>query len=76
MIDENLRRSNAKRVEYNYDVNDRVMMVEYDPTKLEARTRGPYRTARAFANGAVKLQLSAHEQETVNIRKIYPYRGP
>ena len=76
LINENLRRANAKRIEHNYDVNDRVMMVEYDPTKLDAKTHGPYRIVRVFTNGTVKIQKSAHVQETMNIRKIYPYRGP
>ena len=44
------------------------MMMEYgDPTKLEARTYGPYNIVRA-----VKIQRNQHVQETVNIRKIFP----
>jgi hypothetical protein len=41
LMDEILRRANAKRIDYNYNVGERIMMVEYDPTKLEARTYGP-----------------------------------
>lgn len=75
LIDENLRRANAKRLEWNYDVNDPVMMVEYEPNKMDARTHGPYRITRVFANGTVRIQRGPHVQEVVNIRKIYPYRG-
>ena len=60
----------------NCAASGRAMMVEYDPAKLEARTRGPYRITRAFTNGAVQLQMATHVQETVSTRKIYPYRGP
>ena len=75
LINENLIRANAKRISYNYQVGDRVMMVEYDPTKLQAKTHGPYQIARVFTNGTVSIRLSPAVQETVNIRKIYPYRG-
>ena len=76
LINENLRRANAKRIEWNYNINDRVMMVEYDPTKLDAKTHGPYLITRVFTNhGTVRIQRKPHVQETVNIRKIYPYKG-
>jgi transposase InsO family protein len=75
LIDENIRRTNAKRIDHNYNIGDRVKMVEYDPTKLDGRTHGPYTIVRVFTNGTVRIQRSAHVQETVNIRKLFPYRG-
>ena len=69
MIDKNLIRLNKKRVNHNYAVGERVVMVEYDPTKLQARTHGPYRIVRVFTNGTVRLQIDDNVQETVNIRK-------
>ena len=77
LIDENLIQVNAKRIQYNYKVNDRVTMVEYDPpTKLEAKTHGPYTITQVFTNATVNIQRSQHVQERVNIRKLYPYTGP
>mmetsp|Transcript_16480 Transcript_16480/g.24175 ORF Transcript_16480/g.24175 Transcript_16480/m.24175 type:complete len:131 (-) Transcript_16480:242-634(-) len=55
LINENLRRSNAKRIDHKYNVNERVMMVEYDPTKMEAKTHVPYPIVRVFTNGTVSL---------------------
>ena len=74
LVDENLRRTNAKRINHNYSVNDMVKFVEYNPNKLDSRTHGPYRIVRVFTNGTVRIQLSEHVQETVNIRKLFPYR--
>lgn len=75
LIDENLTRANAKRIEHNYNINDKIMMVEYDPTKLEAKTHGPYTITRVFTNGTIQIRLSPGAHETVNVRKVYPHRG-
>ena len=75
LIDKNLIRLNAKRIRYNYNVGDRVMMVEYNPTKLQARTKSPYQIVRVFTNGTVRIQIEDHVQETVNIRKLFPHKG-
>ena len=75
LIDEKLRRTNARRIQHNYSIGNRVMVVEYDPTKLDAKKRGPFTIVRVFTNGTVRLQIAAHVQETLNIRKIWPYKG-
>ena len=75
LIDNNLIRINKKRLNYNFSVGDKVMMIEYDPTKLEAQTHGPYRIVRVFTNGAVHIELADNVQETVNIWKLFPYHG-
>ena len=73
LVDENVRRVNARRIQHNYTIGDRVKFVNYNPNKLDSRTHGPYRIVRVFTNGTVRIQLSQHVQETVNIRKIFPY---
>ena len=75
LVDENLRRINAKRIDYSYDVGDWVKFVEYNPNKLDCWTHGPYRIVRVFMNGTVRVQLAPHIQETVNIRKLFPYNN-
>ena len=75
LIDENLRRVNAKRINYNFSVGDEVMVDEYDPVKICRRKHGPYRIVRVFTNNCVRVQLSPHVQETFNIRKLSPYKG-
>ena len=75
LIDENLRRLNAKRINYNFSIGDEVMVDEYDPVKICRRKHGPYRIVRVFTNNCVRVQLSPHVQETFNIRKLSPYKG-
>ena len=75
MIDKTLIRINKRRINYNFSVNNEVMMVKYDPTKLQARMHGPYRIVRMFTNGTVRIQLNNNVQETVSIKKLFPFRG-
>ena len=46
------------RINHNYNIGDRVKFVNYNPSKLDSRTHGPY-------------QLSQHVQDTVNTGKIF-----
>ena len=73
LIDKNLPRTNARHIQLNYSIGDRVMVVEYDPTKLDAKKRGTFAIVKVFTNGTVRLQIALHVQETFNI-KIRPYR--
>ena len=73
LVDENVRQVNAKIIQHNYAIGDQVKFVNYNPNKINSRTHGPYRIVRVFTNGMVRIQLSQHVQETVNIRKIFPY---
>ena len=74
-IDDNIRRHNKKRIDYNYRIGEMVKMQVYDPSKLSERFKGPYRIHQVNANGTVALQLRPHVTTTVNIRKIEPYKG-
>ena len=42
LIDENLRRVNAKRINYNFSVGDDVMVDEYYPVKMDIKKHRPY----------------------------------
>ena len=53
-----------------------MIVVEYDPTKLDAKKRGLFPRVRVFTNGTVRLQIAPHVKEIFNIRKIWPYREP
>ena len=75
LVDTNLIRSNKRRIHYNYQPGQRVMVVTEDPTKLQQRTHGPYLIQRIFTNGTVELQLNADNSTTVNIRKLVPIRN-
>ena len=73
-IDNNLIRSNKRRLTYNYQPGQQVMVLTEDPTKLQQRTHGPYIINKAFTNGTVELQLNATNATIVNIRKLVPMK--
>ena len=58
IIDNNpTMRTNQRRVDHNYNVGDRVMIIQYDPNKLDSKQHGPYRIVRVFTNGTIRVQL-------------------
>ena len=75
-IDTNLIRHNRSRIEHVFRTNDRVWMQEPDPDKLQPRKKGPFEIVQVHSNGTVKLQTTPSTTETVNIRKLTPYKEP
>ena len=75
MVDENLRRQNAKRLQHTYAVSDLVLLKHYDPVKLQERNHGPYPIAQVYTNGTIDVLRTPTLVERVNIRKVIPYRG-
>ena len=74
-IDRNIKHSNNKRIDYNYQVGDMVKLRVYDPSKLQERFKGPYRITQVFTNGTVHLLTKPGITTPINIRKIEPYKG-
>ena len=74
LIDKNLRRQNNKRREWNYAVGQQVMIKAVKPSKLDARTHGPYTIVQVYTNGTVDVKCNPHVVERVNIRCLIPYR--
>ena len=52
------------------------MIKRYDPTKLQEKLYGPYPIEQVFTNGTVRVKRAELIDETYNIRKIVPYKGP
>ena len=75
LVNESLRKANAKRRSYDYAVGNKVLKKIWKPTKLGKRTEGPFDVARVHTNGNVTLQLNSAVTERVNIRRIIPYRA-
>jgi len=75
LINEDLRRANSKRLNHDYQVNELAMIIEYDPTKLQEKARGPFQITRVHANGTVTLQIKPTVTQRLNIRRIKPYRS-
>ena len=73
-IDENIKHSNKKRIDYNYRIGDMVKLQVYNPSKLQEKFKGPYRITQVFTNGTVHLQIKPGIATPINIRKIEPYK--
>jgi hypothetical protein len=70
-------RENKKRIDYNYEVGEKVWIKVYDPTKMDAKLRGPFKISRIFVNGTVQLEMGTPDTPVYrrfNIRKIVPFR--
>ena len=73
-INENLRRQNSKRREFDYSINDEVLIKVPNPNKLEPRFQGPFRITQVFTNGTVEIQRTNQVYERINIRRLIPFR--
>ena len=73
-VNENLRRANRKRRQYDYAPGQQVLKKVHDPTKLGVRTEGPYTIERVHINGNITIVLREGVTERINIRRVLPYR--
>ena len=74
LIDRNLLRANAKRIDHDYQPGERALKLATDNKKLDPTTLGPFTIERVHTNGTVVLRLNDHVTECINIRRIKPYR--
>jgi len=75
LVNESLRKANAKRRSYDYAVGDRVLKKIWKPTKLGPRTEGPYTVTRVHTNGNVTLQLKMNTGGE-SFRSDNPHQSP
>jgi len=75
LIDKNNRIENSKRKAYSYEVGDQVMLRVGTERKYEQPFSGPHSILQVNKNGTVRLQKGA-VAETINIRRIEPFREP
>ena len=73
-VNENLRRANLKRRQYDYAAGEQVLKKVHNPTSLGVRTNGPYTIERVHINGTLTIRLRPGVTERINIRRIMPYR--
>ena len=66
-------RENKPRVDYDYKVEDKVMINNHTAYKYETPYNGPFVITQCFTNGSVSLQYGA-TKITYNIRHINPYK--
>jgi len=74
LIDHRLLEANRRRISYDYQPNDEVLILTYKPDKLEPRATGPYRIDRVHTNGTVSIRRTNQLIERINIRRLRPYR--
>ena len=55
LINKNNDRENAKRIDYDYKVGDKVLIYTPDPNKMEQPQEGPYSIIQVHTNGTVTL---------------------
>jgi hypothetical protein len=56
-VNENLRRANQKRRQYDYATGEQVPKKVHNPTSLGVRTNGPYTIERVHVNGTLTIKL-------------------
>ena len=74
LIDRNLVAANSRRISYDYQPNDQVLIRTIDPDKLEEQFIGPFLVLQVHTNGTVTIQCAANVTERINIRRLKPYR--
>jgi hypothetical protein len=72
-VNENLRRDNRKRHQFDYAPGQQVLKKVHDPTKLGVRTEGPYTIEPIHVNGNLTKLLCKGITECINIRRVLPY---
>ena len=74
MINVNNRKENAKRIEHEYRVGEKVLLEKPGlVSKLSAPRTGPYQITHTYTNGTVRIQRGV-VNERVNIRCLMPYK--
>ena len=73
-VDQNLVKMNSKRHDHDYQVGQRVLLMNPNPSKLGPITSGPFTITQVYVNGTVRVQRTPIVSERINIRRIRPYR--
>jgi hypothetical protein len=56
-----------RRITYDYQQNQEVLKLVYEPSKLEPRAVGPYHVNAVHTNGTVTIQLTPYTVECISI---------
>ena len=75
-VNESLRRTNAKRNTYDYQIGQRVLKKVHAFQKLGKRWDGPFPIQNVHCNGNVTIELTPGVTERINIRRVKPYHEP
>ena len=77
-VDRRLMKVNAKRVQHDYAVGERVLVRKSYRVgnKLRPRAEGPFQILRVHTNGTITILRPRGIHERINIRRMKPYREP
>ncbi len=64
---------NNRHAIHDYHIGDRVLLVTYDPTKLQGSQTGPYTITEVHGNGTITILRATGALEHINIRHVGPY---
>ncbi|KAL7541220.1 hypothetical protein ACHAWF_006879, partial [Thalassiosira exigua] len=73
LVDHNNARENARRIDYDYRVGQKVLIIR-DGTlsKSELKYDGPFTVTEVYTNGTVRIRRGT-VNERLNMRRIVPY---
>ena len=76
MVDKYNVRENMKRIDYNYEIGD-LILIRKDTykilSKMDERFIGPYPILKVHVNGTVTIRRRRNVTERINIRRIKPF---
>ena len=73
LVDQNNTRENNKRVDFDYAVGQKVLLIKDGILrKAEDKNDGPYVITQVYTNGTVRIQRGTIN-ERLNIRRLTPY---
>ena len=73
-VNENLRRSNLKRRQYDYAQGQKILKKLHNPTKLGVRTTGPYIIERIHVNRTITTEIRPGIINRINIWQVISFR--
>jgi hypothetical protein len=73
LIDERLLIGNRMRFLHDYQPNQLVLQLVYEPDKLAPRATGPFRIHSVHTNGTLTIQKTPKTRERISIRNVKPF---
>jgi hypothetical protein len=58
---------------YDYQVNEQVLEINDNLSKLGPRTLGPYKIVQVHTNGTLSIHHNAFTTERISIRRVKPF---
>ena len=74
LINEQLFQANRARILHDYQPQEEVLVLKYNPDKLAPRAEGPFVIDTVHTNGTVTIRRNPYVIERINIRRIRPFR--